>query len=326
MLAAIGSDPILADRVLIAEPWDIGFDGYQLGNFPSAFLEWNDRYRDDVRRFWRGDANTVGSLATRLAGSSDVFGKDGAKQTRTINFVAAHDGMSLADTCAFERKHNDANGENNRDGHDENFSWNNGVEGKSLDETVIARRACDNRALLATLFMSKGTIMLTAGDEFGRTQDGNNNAYAQDNDLTWLDWAGRDQAQQEYAFALAAIRRSSPALTDTHFLYGETVAGIADVAWLDEAGQPLDTGQWEDAGRRRLCMVLADGAEAGGRLAVVVNGAAEGVLFSLPLREGFRWKLVLPDEQESADGKWTIAGRTVAVAVEVAAGDGKGRR
>ena len=225
---------MLADRVMIAEPWDIGPDGYQLGNFPDNFLEWNDRYRDDVRRFWRGDAGTAGTMATRLAGSSDIFGRNAARKTRTVNFIAAHDGMTLADICAYERKHNEANGEQNRDGHDENFSWNNGVEGETENTEVTAQRERDVRALLATLFASRGTIMLTAGDEFGRTQKGNNNAYAQDNELTWLDWAGRDQSLEEYAFALAAIRKAAPALTETAFLTGEAVDGVADV---DVAGR-----------------------------------------------------------------------------------------
>ena len=186
--------PGSADRVMIAEPWDIGPDGYQLGNFPDNFLEWNDRYRDDVRRFWRGDARhgrDAGDAACWLVGY--FWPERRARKTRTVNFIAAHDGMTLADICAYERKHNEANGEQNRDGHDENFSWNNGVEGETANTEVTAQRERDVRALLATLFASRGTIMLTAGDEFGRTQKGNNNAYAQDNELTWLDWAGRDR-------------------------------------------------------------------------------------------------------------------------------------
>jgi glycogen operon protein len=323
LLAAMRSDPVLADRVMIAEPWDIGPDGYQLGNFPKNFLEWNDRYRDDVRRFWRGDGNTIGTLATRLAGSSDIFGRDGAAATRTVNFIAAHDGMTLADIGAYETKHNEANGEGNRDGHNENFSWNNGVEGESANGKVTAQRARDTCALLATLFASRGTIMLAAGDEFGRTQKGNNNAYAQDNELTWLDWAGRDQALEEYTVALAAIRKDAPALADTALLTGEASGGVPDVAWLDEAGLPLGTEQWTDPERRRLSMVLGNGNVEGGRLAVMINGDRRGVSFSLPLRDEFGWKLLLPKERKP--GNWIIAGRTVALAVEKADG-GKGMR
>jgi glycogen operon protein len=323
LLAAIGSDPMLADRIMIAEPWDVGPDGYQLGNFPQRFLEWNDRYRDDVRRFWRGDAHTLGTLATRLAGSSDVFEMDKSGATRTINFVAAHDGMTLADTCAYEHKHNEANGEDNRDGHNENFSWNNGVEGQSDDQEIRMKRTRDACALLATLFMSRGTIMLTAGDEFGRTQLGNNNAYAQDNEMTWLDWEGRDQRLEAYAFDLAALRKASPTLTDASFLTGEAVNGVADVAWLDEAGNPLDADQWEDPARRRLTMILANGTQAGGRLAVLINGGPNGVSFRLPMRNEFRWTLHQPAVQGQASAQWTIAGRTVAVAIEEADEGGK---
>lgn len=318
MIKAILSDPILADRVLIAEPWDIGPGGYQLGNFPQNFLEWNDRYRDDVRRFWRGDAGTLGALATRLAGSSDAFGRDGAVSTRTVNFVAAHDGMTLADTCAYEHKHNEANGEDNRDGHNENLSWNNGVEGESADEGVLRARSRDIRALLTTLFMSRGAIMLTAGDEFGRTQHGNNNAYTQDNELTWLDWSGRDLALEEFSFALAQLRNAAPTFARTDFLGGETARGEPDVQWLDENGEPMRTDQWNDPSRRRLTMMLGDGTGQGGRLAIMINGGTEGVSFSLPLRNDFAWTLRLPGEQAQDGNNWGVAGRTIALAVEEA--------
>ncbi|HWC63852.1 MAG TPA: hypothetical protein VG501_09535, partial [Rhizomicrobium sp.] len=183
IFAAIAADPLLQDRVMIAEPWDLGPDGYQLGRFPKAWLEWNDRYRNDVRRFWRGDLCTAGALATRIMGSSDIFSGafSGPGTTRTVNFTAAHDGFTLADLVAYAEKHNEANGEANRDGSNQNFSWNNGIEGPSTDTAVLQRRRDDIKALLATLFVSRGTIQLTAGDEFGHSQQGNNNAYAQDN-------------------------------------------------------------------------------------------------------------------------------------------------
>lgn len=202
IFAEIMAEPLLADRIMIAEPWDCGPGGYQLGNFPRNWLEWNDRYRDDVRRFWRGDEG-VGVLATRIAGSADLFGEQGC---RSVNFLAAHDGFTLADTVSYEQRHNWANGEHNRDGHGENFSWNNGEEGLSLDPAVNARRTADLRALLGTLFASTGTIMLTAGDEFGRSQKGNNNAYAQDNELSWVDWQHRDLALENFVADLAAWR------------------------------------------------------------------------------------------------------------------------
>ncbi len=229
--AEVAADPLLADRILIAEPWDVGPGGYQLGNFPASWLEWNDRFRDDVRRFWRGDGG-VGALATRLAGSSDVFGND----CRSVNFLAAHDGFTLADTVAYEARHNQANGEDNRDGHGENFSWNNGVEGRSDDPAILAARRRDQLALLATLFASTGTIMLTAGDEFGRSQQGNNNAYCQDNPIGWIDWQGRDRELEDQVAALAQARSRNFAA------YRDFPEGGA---WLRPDGGAMSSSDWE---------------------------------------------------------------------------------
>ncbi len=230
IFAEIAADPWLADRVMIAEPWDIGPGGYQLGRFPSHWLEWNDRYRDDVRRFWRGDAG-VGLLATRLAGSSDIFGKD----CRAVNYLAAHDGFTLADALAYAERHNHANGEDNRDGQAENFSWNNGMEGPSDDPAVLARRAALARAMLGTLFVSTGTIMLTAGDEFGRSQLGNNNAYAQDNAVTWIDWENRDRALEDHVAALAAWRAAR-----------DLAQFPQSGDWRALDGAPMDAARWEN--------------------------------------------------------------------------------
>ncbi|MDB5724513.1 MAG: glgX [Novosphingobium sp.] len=232
IFAELAADEWLADRVLIAEPWDIGPGGYQLGRFPSNWLEWNDRFRDDVRRFWRGEGR-LGDLATRLVGSSDVFGAD----TRSVNFLAAHDGFTLADTVAYAERHNDANGEQNRDGHGENFSWNNGTEGPSDDPMIATRRETDLRALLGTLFVSTGTILLAAGDEFGRSQGGNNNAYAQDNPLSWIDWHERDEDLESYVAALAGWRAqrrvSFEAFPDDH-------------EWTDLTGGEMTAAKWDD--------------------------------------------------------------------------------
>ncbi|BCG96104.1 glycogen debranching protein GlgX [Mesorhizobium sp. 131-2-1] len=320
LLQAIAGDPVLADRVLIAEPWDIGPDGYQLGNFTPPFLEWNDRYRDDVRRFWRGDAGMVGALATRLAGSSDVFAKAGQGTSRTVNFIAAHDGMTLADLVAYEEKHNEANGEQNRDGHSDNLSWNNGVEGETLDAAIAEARFGDQRALLATLFASRGTIMLTAGDEFGRTQKGNNNAYAQDNATTWLDWAGRDRSLERYASSLSALRRAFPALSDTRFLIGMPAGGrdIPDVDWLTESGATLGETDWNDARRHRLTMVL--GGAGDDRLAVIVNGDRRQCVFTLPERAGFRWHPAIEAADGGVDLSRPVPGRTVVFMIERKAG------
>jgi glycogen operon protein len=247
LLTAIADDPEIGSRVLIAEPWDIGPGGYQLGNFPAPFLEWNDQFREDIRRFVRGDAG-VGVLATRLAGSSDIFG---AGTSRSVNFIAAHDGMTLADLVAYEHKHNEANGEDNRDGHDDKISWNHGVEGASGEPSVRVRRVADVKKMLALLFASRGTIMLTAGDEFGRTQRGNNNAYAQDNEITWLDWQGRDREIGAWAFDLAALRARIASLRGTKFLEA------GEVRWLREDGAEMTVGDWEDPMRRSLTMELA---------------------------------------------------------------------
>jgi glycogen operon protein len=174
--------------------------------------------------------------------------------------------------------------------------------------------------------MSRGTIMLTAGDEFGRTQKGNNNAYAQDNELTWIDWTGRDRALEGYAFALAAIRKAAPTLAETTFLTGDSVDGISDVAWLDETGQPLGTQQWIDPDRRRLSMMLVNGTVGAGRLAVIVNGDRRGLSFSLPLRDGFGWRVILPGKQKPGEDHWIVAGRTVVLAIEEASGETRGGR
>ncbi|CAN5729473.1 glycogen debranching protein GlgX [soil metagenome] len=278
LLREMLDDPVLGDRVLIAEPWDVGPGGYRLGGFPAAFLEWNDRYRDHVRRFWRGDGS-LGALVSAMAGSADVF-PGGA--TRTVNFVAAHDGFALADLVAHEQKHNAANGEANRDGHGQNFSWNNGAEGLSDDPCVLAARRRDVKALLATLFASRGAIMLTAGDEFGRTQSGNNNSYAQDNAVTWLDWAARDRDIEGGCAALAALRACAPVLVGPARLTGE-----GDVRWLQPDGSAMADADWD--GTRRVAMLL-------GPLAVLLNGEPDAARFHLP------------------DGPVDVAGRTVAFA------------
>lgn len=314
LLERIRNDPVLAERILIAEPWDVGPHGYQLGNFGEPFFEWNDRYRDDVRRFWRGDHSLTGALATRLAGSSDIFRKGDAEQSRTINFVAAHDGMTLADLVSYERRHNAANGEDGRDGHPENFSWNNGVEGATDNSAIVEARQHDARALLATLFASRGTIMLTAGDEFGRTQGGNNNSYAQDNDVTWLDWQGRDIELETFVSALSQIRRSNAALSETRFLRGEGAAGQRDVEWLTESGRAMEERDWLDPERHRLAMVLAESEPTGGsRVAILFNADRRATVYSLP---GSEWKLLSASCPHGLrpllEGGWLVPGRSVA--------------
>ena len=234
IFAEIAADSLLASRIMIAEPWDIGPGSYQLGHFPADWLEWNDRYRDDVRRFWRGDGS-AGDLATRIAGSDDIFGH-GA--TRTINFIAAHDGFTLTDLVTYAERHNHPNGEDNRDGHADNHSWNNGVEGPTDDPTVRQRRNDDVRAMLATLFASRGTIMLAAGDEFGRTQRGNNNAYAQDNSIGWIDWQDRDRALEDFVAALAAFRAAHGVDDPAPYLHPD---------WRALNGDRMTAANWQEA-------------------------------------------------------------------------------
>ncbi|WP_294278911.1 glycogen debranching protein GlgX [uncultured Sphingomonas sp.] len=234
IFAEIAADPVLSTRIMIAEPWDIGPGGYQLGNFPEHWLEWNDKYRDQVRRFWRGDGR-AGDLATRIAGSADVFT---GPTSRSVNFVAAHDGFTLADLVAYAGRHNHANGEDNRDGHGDEVSWNHGQEGPTDDPAILAARKASIRAMLTTLFLSRGTPMLTAGDEFGRSQNGNNNGYAQDNETTWLNWKTRDEALEDFVARLSTFRRDMP-LDWTDWLAG--------AEWRNLSGAAMTPEDW-DAG------------------------------------------------------------------------------
>jgi glycogen operon protein len=304
IFAEIAADPILADRVMIAEPWDIGPGGYQLGGFPSSWLEWNDSFRDRVRRFWRGDSAMLGEFATALAGSGDTFR---GSHTRSVNLVAAHDGFTLHDLVAYRERHNLANGEQNRDGHGENYSWNNGVEGPSDDPVVLAQRAQDIRALVATLFASRGSILLTAGDEFGRTQHGNNNAYAQDSAMTWLDWQRRDRELERYVCRLAAIRTAHPVLGEPRLLTGEgDDGGLPDVTWLTASGSQLEVSDWEGEASGFVAMALREPGDS--RVAVIVNRTDRAVPFHLPARKGCTWTMF--------EGCNPLPPRTVAFAVE----------
>ena len=284
LLAAMLQDPLLRDTLLIAEPWDIGAGGYRLGGFPAPFLEWSDRYRDDVRRFWKGEVGP-GALATRLAGSSDVFQARFRPPSASVNFVACHDGFALADIVAYERKHNEANGENNRDGTNDNHSWNNGVEGVTNDPGAEERRLADIRALLACLFLSRGTPMLTAGDEFGRTQRGNNNAYCQDNEMAGLDWADADDGLLAFVAGLSHLRGSITSLKrDAFYAADASPDGSPEVQWLDASGQPMTLEGWR--GADVLIFVLSpEPAEGGGqRYVVAINRSAGPVSIALPRR------------------------------------------
>ncbi|MFS3135911.1 glycogen debranching protein GlgX [Gluconacetobacter sacchari] len=263
-------DPVLSTRKLIAEPWDPGPGGYQLGNHPPGFAEWNDRYRDTVRRFWRGDALMRGDLAARLSGSADVFDRRGRHPWASINFITSHDGFTLTDVVSYDRKHNDANGEDGQDGHSENFSTGWGAEGPTDDPAIRAVRDRVRRAMLATLFLSQGTPMLLAGDEFGQTQGGNNNAYCQDNPTTWLDWplaaTHAGHALAAYVARLAALRAAHPSVRGRNYLYGkrETRPGLLDIAWYGPEGHPMTPDAWNDDHGRILGLLRSCADDGGG--------------------------------------------------------------
>jgi glycogen debranching enzyme GlgX/4-alpha-glucanotransferase len=299
VLAAIQEDPLLSGLTLIAEPWDVGPGGYRIGQFPSGWHEWNDRYRDDVRRFWRGPEGSVGAFATRIAGSSDIFAGKSRLPSRSINYVAAHDGFTLRDLVSYRSKDNRPNGEDNRDGHAEEISWNNGTEGPTADNTIEERRRRDIRALLATLLLSRGTPMLTAGDELGATQNGNNNAYAQDNETTWLDWDKGDRGLIAFVAQLSGLRRSHRVLSSDDFLAGMPVddSGIPDALWLTPAGRAMSRQDWLQASAPVLGVSFYAAAQSGApadRVCIWFNRGHEDCTARLPAaRLGQAWRIVL---------------------------------
>jgi glycogen operon protein len=279
---------------LIAEPWDVGPGGYQVGNFPVGWAEWNDHYRDTVRRFWRGDPGQVGELATRLSGSSDIFAPSARQPHSSINFVASHDGFTLHDLVSYEHKHNEANGEDNRDGTDENLSRNWGQEGPIESVTIVRMRERIKRNFLATLACSQGVPMLCAGDEMGRTQRGNNNAYCQDNEISWVDWALDERRRELLAFTrkVFAIRAANPTLRRRRWFRGDAVPGIKDVTWLRPDGAEMTDDDWRDGGSHVLGMLFSGGGTddrdergrpvRGDTLLLLVNGGTRSRYFALP--------------------------------------------
>jgi isoamylase len=262
---AIGQDPAMARVKLIAEPWDLGPYGYQLGNMPPGWAEWNAQYRDTVRRFWKGDKGLVSEIASRIAGSSDIFGSRGRRPWSSINFITAHDGFTLHDLVSYNDKHNEANGEENRDGHDPNFSWNCGVEGATDDPVIVQLRDQQKRNLLATLLLSLGVPMMLAGDEFGHTQGGNNNAYCQDSDISWLEWENirpEDLALREFVRYLVRLRRQHRVFSRPRFFRGEVVseAGLKDLTWVTPAGVEVTGEYWGNQSALSLGYVLGGAA------------------------------------------------------------------
>jgi len=311
---AIRQDPVLANIKMISEPWDIGPGGYQLGNHPPPFGEWNDRYRDTLRHYWRGDAGHRPELAQRLSGSSDIF--QGRRPTAAINYLASHDGAPLADLVMYEGKHNDANGEDNRDGTSDNISSHWGVEGPTDDEAITALRERVKRAMLVSLFASLGTPMLLAGDEFGNSQSGNNNAYCQDDEISWLDWSrlNADLGGAQFAFTarIIALRRRFAALRSPRFLFGEDVApGFKNLDWLDENGNVLSESDWANGEARAIVMRRA-AKRADGKIEIVsllCNASATSLDFSL--QADLPWELVLdtahPEQDSSPFERTTYA-------------------
>jgi isoamylase len=282
---AVGAEPAL-DRVkLIAEPWDIGWGGYQLGRFPPGWAEWNDRYRDTVRSFWRRDIGRIGELAERFAGSSDLFRHNGRKPTANINFVTAHDGFTLYDLVSYNDRHNEANGENNTDGTSNNLSWNCGVEGATQDAAVGALRKRQMRNMLATLVLSQGVPMLQAGDEFARTQKGNNNAYCQDNETSWVDWSlcNANQDLVQFVRLLTKLRHQHAELRRETFLKGTASrTGVKDVSWLHMRGGEMSQNDWQDVNLRTLGVLLGNRNNTAHRLLFLLNAADEPVEFNVP--------------------------------------------
>ena len=251
----IHQDPVLSNVKLIAEPWDLGQNGYQVGNFPLLWTEWNGRYRDTIRKFWAGNRTVVGDMGFRLTGSSDLYEDDGRRPHASINFVTAHDGFTLKDLVTYEKKRNLANGEDNRDGWDDNLAWNCGAEGPTDDKHVNEIRARQVRNFIVTLMLSQGVPMVTAGDEIGKTQDGNNNAYAQDNEISWLDWKLDPERERFFAFVseVVAFRRRHPVFLRPRFLRGERIGGsdLPDIAWFTPDGNEMQPHDWEHPGARR---------------------------------------------------------------------------
>jgi isoamylase len=295
-LDIIHQDPILSQVKLIAEPWDLGEGGYQVGNFPVGWAEWNDRYRDTVRGYWKGDGGLAGDLAYRITGSSDLYGHSGRRPYASVNFVTAHDGFTLQDLVSYNEKHNEANGEENRDGNNDNRSWNCGAEGPTEDPNIQALRAKQKRNLLATLLLSQGVPMISAGDPFGHSQMGNNNAYCQDNEISWLNWNLQPQDRDLLTFVqrMISLRKRHPIFRRRRFFQGRPIKGanVKDVQWLNPGGTEMSEDEWRDGLVRCLGMFLSgqglDETDERGRkvvdenFLVLLNAHHEDVGFSLP--------------------------------------------
>jgi isoamylase len=342
-------DPELANVKLISEPWDVGPGGYQLGNFPPGWAEWNGQYRDVVRRFWKGDGGLVADMASRVAGSSDIFGYRGRRPWASINFITAHDGFTLQDLVSYNDKHNEANGESNRDGHDANFSWNCGAEGPTDDSSILKLRDRQKRNLLATLLLSLGVPMLVAGDEFGRTQRGNSNAYCQDNEISWLDWQHvrpEDEALRGFVRELIHLRRRHRVFSRPRFFRGEVLSedGLKDITWVTPTGEEATNEDWRNPAAMTLGYVLGGAAgefyTTGGQrdiddsFLVMMSAYHQDLDFRFPrLNASLAWQALVDTAEPSGlvnDTKLYVAGhayrlraRSFALFINRADADGK---
>jgi isoamylase len=318
-LDAIGQDPVLSKIKLVAEPWDLGEDGYQVGGFPPGWAEWNDRFRDDLRSYWKADMGMLPALGRRVSGSADIYDNRGRRPWTSINFIAAHDGFTLRDLVSYNDKHNEANKEDNQDGHDDNRNWNCGVEGPTDDPAVLDLRDRLRRALVASLLFSQGTPMLQMGDELGRTQGGNNNAFCQDNEISWMRWTDlgdRDAAFLEFVRGVTKLRAELPLLRCSRFLHGEPIAPrLKNVAWFKPDGEEKRAEHWEDPVAKCVGLSLAGDRKI---LLLLFNSDAEPIEFIFPFfgRRHLRWRLLCDSanglvrpEAPIAIGNATIPGR-----------------
>ena len=335
----IGQDPVLSQVKLIAEPWDIGSDGYQVGNFPPGWNEWNDKYRDTLRGYWKGDGGLMGECARRISGSADLYEASGRKPQASINFITAHDGFTLEDLVSYNHKHNEANGEDNRDGQDANRSWNCGVEGPSDEVTVLTLRRRQKRNLLAALLLSQGAPMILGGDELGRTQRGNNNAYCQDNELSWTDWELDEWRRDflEFARRIVRLRREHPVFSRRRYVGAETLTpeGLKEIIWLNPDGREMTASDWEQGFARCFGVYLAGGAiERRGRrgepirdsdFLLLLNAHHEAIPFRIaPMVVVKPWTSILDTSLEDPfegrplpDAGYPLQGRSLALLQEI---------
>ncbi|MBI1984180.1 MAG: glycogen debranching protein GlgX, partial [Acidobacteria bacterium] len=331
----ISQDPVLSQVKLVAEPWDLGEGGYQVGNFPVGWAEWNDKYRDTMRAYWKGDGGLIGEFARRLTGSSDLYGRNGRSPNASINYITAHDGFTLHDLVSYDQKHNEANAEDNRDGAEHNISWNCGAEGPTDDLAINALRARQKRNFLTTLLVSQGVPMLLAGDEIGRTQGGNNNAYCQDNEISWINWnLDPDQrALLEFARTIVRLRHRHPVFRRRHFFQGRPIRGgsIKEIMWLNPDGREMSDEEWNNSFARCLGVYLAgevleERDERGRTIAddnflLLFNAHHEEIRFTIPSNQpDSQWEVLIathhaggvpPERCLHGDPTYPLAGRSV---------------